>query len=233
MVSEHRRRGFSEEKLAGTFSLCSSWNGIMAILAGFIAQISCDIGGDIGPFSKVAIALTVKALILLSFWRENYGEQDIRKRVSIFTSIKAAASSCFKQHLNPLSWTQSGSIRGWRLHFRLPLGEGSWDFLPDGKVPTGLVMTCFMLAMTIGGSTSAILQSMFPDGARDISALVYAISALAMAVPAFFFSFGPIFVAMLILEAMVGVFNAYGATLRSKYYPEAQQSAIMCVFGFH
>ena len=229
MVSEHRRRGFSEEKLAGTFSLCSSWNGIMAILAGFIAQISCDIGGDIGPF-QVAIALTVKALILLSFWRENYGEQDIRKRVSIFTSIKTAASSCFSSTSILCLGLSQAVFEGGVYTFVFLWVKVLGIFLPDGKVPTGLVMTCFMLAMTIGGSTSAILQSMFPDGARDISALVYAISALAMAVPAFFFSFGPIFVAMLILEAMVGVFNAYGATLRSKYYPEAQQSAIMCVF---
>jgi MFS family permease len=38
MVSEHRRQGFSEELLAGTFSVASAGNGIMAILAGLLAQ---------------------------------------------------------------------------------------------------------------------------------------------------------------------------------------------------
>ena len=103
-------------------------------------------------------------------------------------------------------------------------------FLPGGKVPTGLVMTCFMLAMTIGGSASALMQPMFLGGAKGLSVFIYAAAAIAMAVPTISFSFGPVFISMLVLEAMVGMFNACGATLRSKYYPEAQQSAMMSVF---
>ncbi len=38
MVSEHRRQGFDEELLAGTFSIASAGNGIMAIVAGLLAQ---------------------------------------------------------------------------------------------------------------------------------------------------------------------------------------------------
>jgi hypothetical protein len=40
MVSEHRRRGFPERLLSSTFALASWGNGIMAIAAGFLAQIS-------------------------------------------------------------------------------------------------------------------------------------------------------------------------------------------------
>lgn len=40
MVSEHRKRGFDDELLASTFSLASAGNGIVAILAGFVAQIA-------------------------------------------------------------------------------------------------------------------------------------------------------------------------------------------------
>jgi hypothetical protein len=39
-----------------------------------------------------------------------------------------------------------------------------------------------------------------------------------------------VFTSFLILESMVGMFNSCGATLRSKYYPEDQQSSIMSVF---
>ncbi len=238
MVSEHRKRGFSEDKLAGTFSLCSSWNGIMAILAGFIAQISCDIGGDIGPF-QVAIALTVKALVLLSFWDENYGEQDAKKRArvneggaiaSILTSITGATSTCFSSTPILCLGLSQAVFEGGVYTFVFLWVKVLAMFLPDGKVPTGLVMTCFMLSMTIGGSASAVMQPMFPGSSHGLSVFIYAISAVAMAIPAYYFSFAPVFVAMLVLEAMVGMFNACGATLRSKYYPEAQQSAIMCMF---
>jgi hypothetical protein len=38
MVSEHRKLKFSEELLSSTFSIASWGNGLMAILAGFVAQ---------------------------------------------------------------------------------------------------------------------------------------------------------------------------------------------------
>lgn len=72
MVTEHRRRGFPEELLASTFSICSWGNGVVAIVAGFLAQIAADISGDIGPF-QLAILLTALSLFLILFWRENYG----------------------------------------------------------------------------------------------------------------------------------------------------------------
>ena len=38
MVSEHKRQGFDDDLLSGTFSIASAGNGIMAILAGLFAQ---------------------------------------------------------------------------------------------------------------------------------------------------------------------------------------------------
>eukprot|EP00953_Heterococcus_sp_UTEX-ZZ885_P014546 8228-Heterococcus_DN1.PRE.9 len=75
MVSEHRKRGFPEAWLASTFSLSTVGNGIVAILAGIIAQVAADKLGEIGPF-QVAIALTALTLVLLLFWEENYGRAD-------------------------------------------------------------------------------------------------------------------------------------------------------------
>jgi hypothetical protein len=51
-----------------------------------------------------------------------------------------------------------------------------------------------------------------------------------MAVPVFKFEFWWVLSSFLVLEAMVGMFNSCGATLRSKYFPEAMQSSIMTVF---
>lgn len=59
---------------------------------------------------------------------------------------------------------------------------------------------------------------------------VYVVAAIAMLVPFFKFEFWWVFIPFLVLEAMVGMFNSCGATLRSKYYPEEMQSSIMTVF---
>lgn len=99
-----------------------------------------------------------------------------------------------------------------------------------GSIPTGLVFSAFMLAMTLGGMLFGLLLPVFPGGAEGLCVLVYLVAALAMAVPLWHFEFWYVMVAFLVLEAMVGMFNSCGATLRSRYYPEGLQSSVMSVF---
>merc|ERR1712093_247903 len=73
MVTAHRKNGFPEEWLRNTFGLASALNGVMAIIAGVLAQFAADARGEIGPF-QLAIALTILANVLVYFWEENYGE---------------------------------------------------------------------------------------------------------------------------------------------------------------
>lgn len=98
------------------------------------------------------------------------------------------------------------------------------------SLPTGLVFSAFMLAMTLGGMLFGILVPVFPGGVKGLCVVVYLVSALAMAVPLVCFEFWYVFVAFLVLEAMVGMFNSCGGTLRSMYYPEGLHSSIMSVF---
>ncbi len=50
MVSEHRREGFDEELLSATFSIASAGNGLMAIIAGLLAQRAA---GKFFPFLSI------------------------------------------------------------------------------------------------------------------------------------------------------------------------------------
>lgn len=98
------------------------------------------------------------------------------------------------------------------------------------RVPVGLVMTSFMLSMTIGGMFSAFILPFFPGGVEGLSVFTYVVAAAAMCVPVFCFQFEYIFASFLVMEASVGIFYSCGGMLRSKYYPEQQQSSIMNVF---
>lgn len=103
--------------------------------------------------------------------------------------------------------------------------------LSGGYMPTGLIFSCFMVAMTIGGALSSLVISYYPQLSSEALCLsVYAASAAAMTVPVYAFDFWPVFIAFLCLETMQGVFNSSGAQLRSKYYPENLRSSIMTVF---
>lgn len=104
------------------------------------------------------------------------------------------------------------------------------DLMDGGALPTGLVFSAFMLSMTAGGMLFGLLLPIFPGGAVSLCALVFAVSAAAMAVPVFCFEFWWAFSAFLVLEGMLGMFNSCGATLRSIYFPEGLQSSIMSIF---
>jgi MFS transporter, MFS domain-containing protein family, molybdate-anion transporter len=98
------------------------------------------------------------------------------------------------------------------------------------SVPIGLVFSAFMLAMTVGGMLFGLLLPIWPGGAEGLAIFVYMTSAIAMVVPIWRFEFWSIFPAFLVMEAMVGMFNSCGATLRSHYYPDALQSSIISLF---
>lgn len=100
----------------------------------------------------------------------------------------------------------------------------------SSSLPTGLVFSSFMLAMTLGGMLFGLLLPVFPGGAEGLCLFVYVTAAASMLIPCLVFDFWSILIAFLILESMLGMFNSCGATLRSQYYPEQIQSSVMSVF---
>lgn len=251
MVTEHRRRGFHEDLLSSTFAISSWGSAVSAICAGFLAQVSADLFGDIGPF-QLAIALTLVALVLIvAWWGENYGEDENATNGNTSTSDGSMQLSS-----NSVSIWESmkSSMRViWHTPAILYLGlsqaffEGAvytfvfmWvpslqtvfkaNSLSTDELPIGLVFSCFMLAMTIGGMAFGALLPIFPGGANGLCIFTYVVAAMAMFTPVMKFTFPWVFTCFLVLEAMVGMFNSCGAQLRSEYYPGDRQSSIMTVF---
>ncbi len=104
----------------------------------------------------------------------------------------------------------------------------------DGApLPTGLVFSSFMLAMSIGGIVSDILLSLFSSSETTVSIIsiaTYLIAALSMYTAAVSTHFWYIFLSFLVLEAMVGMFSAVSGNLRSIVYPQQFQASIMSIF---
>lgn len=234
MVSEHRKRGFSEDLLASTFAISSWANGFIAIFAGVLAQFASDVNGDIGPF-QVAIILTVISMVFILPWQENYGahsseaDAESKEQVSFVKSVQGSLNIMAK---NPsilcLGLSQAFFEGG--VYTFVFMWVPSMISVVDGPLPTGLVFSSLMLSMTIGGMLFSLLLPIFPGGAEGLSIIIYFVAALAMAIPIVKFSFHWIFPSFIVLEGLVGMFNSCGGILRSKYYPEGQQSSIMSVF---
>lgn len=232
MVSEHRRRGFKEEWLASTFAWSSAGNGIMAILAGIFAQVAADISGDIGPF-QLAIALTVVTLVLIFFWKENYGsshDSTENNFQAMTTSIKESTRMILKHPGILCLGLSQAFFEGAIFSFVFMWVPALLSVNVESSLPTGLVFSAFMLSMTFGGMLFSLLLPVFPGGAEGLSVMVFLVAAGSMAMPIFFFDFYSMLYSFLVLEAMVGMFNSCGGTLRSRYYPDSMQSSIMSVF---
>lgn len=253
MVSEHRRRGYPEGWLEHTFSLASIGNGIVAIAAGLLAQVAADIQGDIGPF-QLAIALTVLTLALVRGWRENYGAAHAPPAASASPKSKAAAKAADAE-LSVLGGAGEacalvgGAMRSDPrivvLGAALALFEGAmytfvfmWvptllrlcpaSSLSGEAFPIGIVFSCFMACITLGGMLFGTATALGLDAA-PFSVGVGLVAAATMVVPVVTDGFVPVFVSFLLVEVCVGAFQACAGTLRSRVIPDAIQSSVMNV----
>jgi len=245
MTTEHRRRGFPEEWLSRTYSEASIGNGSMAIFAGILAQVLEDKFGHIGPFQG-AIVLTVLALVLVSGWEENYGENKDGMK---------GRSSIYSQFIDGWTTTIKDS-RVWKIGFTQALSEGAmYTFVfmwvptllsldPPGGVPTGCVFSSLMMAITIGGAIfppfQALISSVYSKtfSSEILASLIYLVAAISMAIPAAGMSgmlqledcFIITVISFLTMELCVGLFMPVAGILRSKYVPDSQQGAILNIF---
>lgn len=73
LVTEHRMRGFEEDKLEIILRDSTIVSNSAAIVSGYIAHCLAENFGPVGPFEG-AVVLTIIALIIVgSTWTENYG----------------------------------------------------------------------------------------------------------------------------------------------------------------
>jgi predicted MFS family arabinose efflux permease len=220
MVTAHRKQGFPEEWLRNTFGLASALNGVMAILAGVLAQFAADARGEIGPF-QLAIALTVLANILVCFWEENYGEKDAGDKESSSMRVLKNPRICLVAMSTSLF---EGSMYTF-VFMWVPTLLG----LSSDPLPTGLVFSCFMACITIGGLLFERAQGV---AVEPLAIGVFLLAAAAIAVPVFSKDFMVVFIAFLVVETAVGMFFPCGGVLRSKYIPDELQGVAMNLSRF-
>mmetsp|Transcript_17043 Transcript_17043/g.39894 ORF Transcript_17043/g.39894 Transcript_17043/m.39894 type:complete len:369 (+) Transcript_17043:74-1180(+) len=184
MVTEHRKRKFPDEWLASTYSYSSIGNGLVAILAGVLAQVAADAYGDIGPF-RLAIALTVLTLVFVCFWKENYGEQETGDAGGAFGM--AWREICNKREIALLGGVNA-FFEGAMYTFVFMWVPTIFRVAPESPPPPiGLIFSCFMICITLGGMVFTPLLKMF--GVEGATVLISAIAIGTMLVPVLTSSF--------------------------------------------
>ena len=76
MVCEHQKQGFDSSLLGDTFAYATFGNGLVAVVAGLVANYFAASYGFVAPFVVAMMPLSLVALLVYFTWSENYGNAD-------------------------------------------------------------------------------------------------------------------------------------------------------------
>eukprot|EP00586_Coscinodiscus_wailesii_P000414 CAMPEP_0172487674 /NCGR_PEP_ID=MMETSP1066-20121228/16845_1 /TAXON_ID=671091 /ORGANISM="Coscinodiscus wailesii, Strain CCMP2513" /LENGTH=823 /DNA_ID=CAMNT_0013254429 /DNA_START=199 /DNA_END=2670 /DNA_ORIENTATION=+ len=190
LVTEHRRRGFSEEKLETVLRDSVVASNFSAIASGCLAHILASKFGAKGPFEG-AVACTFVALVLVATrWEENYGSdvpgvKSIRSYMSnAFTTIVSDSKIC---RIGIIQGLTEGALQTFvflwspTLHYfanKLKTSSAVDTVLgldADGEPAYGLIFGAFMACGAFGGMMEPTIRRMFVNfiyrnnSANDVS----------------------------------------------------------------
>ena len=88
MVCEHFKQGFDASLLGDTFAYATFGNGLVAVIAGLIANSAAHSYGYVAPFVVAIAPLTIVAGAVFFTWPENYGNQQLNFAASLQKGFK-------------------------------------------------------------------------------------------------------------------------------------------------
>jgi len=227
-VYEHsERHGFPSEWIGITFSVTTFWNGILAILAGIISNLTAEsMGfGPVAPFVVALLPLVVCGVMVTRTWEENYGDRKSNfggscmeglriifsdSQVLLLGSCQALLESCM--YIFVFLWT---------------------PVLDTGATPLGMVFSCFMVCIMLGSALFSILNSRGWSEAAILRTVLITMS-VSMAVCCVTARPGATptdtvisFLAFLLLEVGIGMYFPAISYLRSQVIPESHRANVM------
>lgn len=163
LVTEHRRRGFKEEKLETILRDHTIVSNSAAIISGYLAHCLAAKYGAVGPFEG-AVVLTAVALVIVGvMWTENYGTTTVKKELS---SWKGNMKRAYHTIVRSRNISRIGIIQGltegalqtfvflWAPALRAcakNAPKNTWGLGNDGEPAYGLIFGSFMAFGVIGG----------------------------------------------------------------------------------
>jgi len=226
--------------LSITFSKATFFNGLLAIVAGVVADVGADRLqlGPVSPF-MFAIPCLLGALFLINVsWEENYGAQELNWGPSCMEGLQTILRT---PHILVLGLIQSV------FESNMYIFVFMWTpVLEPGKPPLGLTFSCFMIAIMIGSSLYSTILGRTGLKSEKVLTLVLFLMSFAMFSCAILtnpiapsynnFSSSPtaeetirivlIFLMFLVLEIAVGIYFPAIGTLRGEVIPDALRANI-------
>jgi MFS family permease len=223
--------------LSITFSKATFFNGLLAIIAGVVADVGADRLqlGPVSPFMFAIPCLVVALFIINSSWEENYGSQELNWGPSCMEGLQTILRT---PHILVLGLIQS------LFESNMYIFVFMWTpVLEPGKPPLGLTFSCFMIAIMVGSSLYSTILTRTGLKSEKILTLVLFLMSFAMfstailtnpVAPKMSFADNPeetiritlIFLMFLVLEVSVGMYFPAIGTLRGEVIPDALRANI-------
>jgi len=240
MVCEHHKQGFDSSLLGETFSYATFGNGVVAVLAGLVANFAADTYGFVAPFVIALVPLCAVAFLASNSWSENYGNQSTPMMSSLIAGFNlirndpriaalGMAQSCFEGAMYTFVFMWTPALK---TPFELASeASGEATGMESTADYLGLIFATYMVCVMIG-STLFQLFSFSKQNLYKIPLVMHAVACGAMFITSISVGSAPttVFVMFLLFETCVGVFYpAYGC-IKSEKIPEDIRSAVMNIF---
>ncbi|GMT26124.1 hypothetical protein PFISCL1PPCAC_17421 [Pristionchus fissidentatus] len=226
LMHEHNKRGFSDDKLGVVFSNAALANSLIAIAAGYVAQFAADIFGFVAPFDVALLVLLLQAVLVLTNWSENYGDEKATTSESFVKAWMVIRSDHRVLCLGLVQALFEGAMYTFVLEWTPALTQAA----PIGAtIPHGVIFASFMVAAAAGSSLFKILTR--HTRVENLMRHVLLVSSICLSMPLVFpFNLPVVFVAFLVFEMCVGIFWPSMACLRGAYVPEETRSTTINIF---
>ncbi|CAM9137520.1 unnamed protein product, partial [Ectocarpus fasciculatus] len=238
MVCEHFKQGFDAQLLGETFSYATLGNGVVAVVAGLVANAAATSFGFIAPFLMACVPLVVIALAITASWPENYGNQQSSSTSSLskgFDLIRSdpriaalgLAQSCFEGAMYTFVFMWTPALKSPEESASEAAGE---ELFESTSQFLGVIFAAFMVAVMVGSSVFKIAGKS-KEVIYAIPLYLHATACGACACISLFMDNKMVVYCMfLAFELTVGLFYPSYGMIKSEKIPEDIRSAVMNIF---
>jgi len=219
-----------KEWMSKTFATSTFANGLLAILAGVVANyLAENLGfGPTAPFALAVPCFCLCFFVVLFTWSENYGNPNIQ----LWQSYKEGAQLIWNNR--PIFWIGLvQSIIESCMYIFVFLWTPVMLIPSDGEtVPLGMIFSCFMVCIMIGSSLFSTLMSKnwTPGETLQSAATIFAactgFCTYTAHPKATDTKRNASFVAFLFLETSIGLYFPSIGVLRSQLIPESHRATV-------
>ncbi|KAK2721998.1 molybdate-anion transporter-like [Artemia franciscana] len=226
-VCHHMDTGFPSEWISSTFSMATFWNGVLAILAGILADVGAEWleFGPVAPFMTAVPFLVMAGVLMATNWQENFGSTQTNIGRSCAEGLRVIFSNEIILFLGVVQ-SMFESVMYIFVFIWTPVLDAS-----NERWPLGLVFSSFMVCIMLGSSFHSLLMSkgFRPQYLLHICIITAFCSMLVCSYTTDPSAPMPVasYLAFLVLEVAIGLYFPSIGYLRSQVIPESLRANIM------